>query len=155
MTQETGKPDRWPRRVAVPVLLVLGLFAIYLANTTVLDEGDAVPTVNLPVALLATGQLSFDPDHFPELFKWKSHPPFIEKDDFFFTSWNDRFGDRTAHHERLVEGDIVGFVGNDFKVRTADDRAEDLVVTVAEPPHQVSGRWTMAVMGVTYTRTAP
>jgi hypothetical protein len=100
MTGETGKPHGWPRRVAVPVLLVLGLFAIYLANTTVLDEGDAVPSVNLPVALLATGQLSFDPDHFPELFKWKSHPPFIEKDDFFFTNWNDRFGDRTAREWR-------------------------------------------------------
>ena len=66
-----------------------------------------------------------------------------------------RFGDQTAHHQRVVEGNIVGFVGNDFKVRTADDRAEELVVTVAQPPHEVSGRWTMAVMGVTYTRTAP
>jgi hypothetical protein len=82
------------------VLLVLGLFAVYLANDTVLDEGDAVPSVNLPVALLSTGGLSFDPDHFPELFKWKSHPPFVEKDDFFFTNWNDRFGDHSAREWR-------------------------------------------------------
>ncbi|HEX3597785.1 MAG TPA: hypothetical protein VHU80_21905, partial [Polyangiaceae bacterium] len=84
----------------VALLLFFGLFAVYLANDTVLDEGDAVPSVNLPVALFSSGRLSFDPDEFPELFKWKSHPPFIGKDDFFFTSWDDQFGDRTAREWR-------------------------------------------------------
>jgi hypothetical protein len=87
-------------RAFVALLLFFGLFGVYLANTTVLDEGDAVPSINLPVALLSTGRLSFDPDNFPELFKWKTHPPFIEKDDFFFTSWDDEFGDRTAREWR-------------------------------------------------------
>jgi hypothetical protein len=80
----------------VALLLFVGLFAVYLANDTVLDEGDAVPSMNLPVALLSGGRLSFDPEAFPELFKWKSHPPFYEKDDFFFTRWTDRFGDHIA-----------------------------------------------------------
>jgi hypothetical protein len=96
MTSDDEKPTRRPGRVTVAVLLVLGLFVVYLANDTVLDEGDAVPSVNLPVALLSAGRLSFDPEHFPELFKWKSHAPFPERDDFFFTNWKDRFGDRTA-----------------------------------------------------------
>lgn len=84
------------RHGRVALVLFLCLFAIYQLNWTVLDEGDAVPTANLPVALLETRGFSFDPDHFPEMFKWRSHPPFMEKDDFFFTSWKDRFGDRTA-----------------------------------------------------------
>jgi hypothetical protein len=87
-------------RALVALLLFVGLLGVYLSNTTVLDEGDAVPSINLPVALLSTGRLSFDPDHFPELFKWKSHPPFVEKDDFFFTSWDDVFGDHTAREWR-------------------------------------------------------
>lgn len=87
-------------RALVGLLMFVGLFVVYLANTTVLDEGDAVPSINLPVALLSTGRLSFDPDHFPELFKWKTHPPFVEKDDFFFTSWDDVFGDHTARQWR-------------------------------------------------------
>jgi len=92
-----SSPAASPRsRRGVALLLFLGLFVVYLANDTVLDEGDAVPSVNLPVALLSAGRLSFEPDSFPELFKWKSHSPFIEKDDFFFTNWKDRFGDFTA-----------------------------------------------------------
>jgi hypothetical protein len=78
---------------------------VYLANGTVLDEGDAVPSMNLPTALLSHGRLSFDSEHFPELFKWKSHPPFWEKDDFFFTRWSERFGDHRADEWR-AEGKL-------------------------------------------------
>jgi hypothetical protein len=94
----TAAPATHPgrRRAVVALLLFAGLFAVYLANWTVLDEGDAVPSMNLPVALLAHGRLSFDPEHFPELFKWKAHPPFYEKDDFFFTRWSEKFGDQLA-----------------------------------------------------------
>lgn len=100
MTSEAAGPGLLRSRAFVALLLFVGLFGVYLANTTVLDEGDAVPSINLPVALLSTGRLSFDPDHFPELFKWKSYPPFVEKDDFFFTSWDDVFGDHTAREWR-------------------------------------------------------
>lgn len=66
-----------------------------------------------------------------------------------------RFNDARPRHRRLVEGDIVAFVGNDMKVRTNDDRAEELVISVTEPPHDVGGAWTMTVQGATYHRTAP
>jgi hypothetical protein len=95
MSDEASKPAG-PSRAVVALLIFVGLFFAYLSNGTVLDEGDAVPNVNLPVALLSSGRLSFDPEHFPELFKWKSHPPFYEKTDFFFTSWDDKFGKQTA-----------------------------------------------------------
>jgi hypothetical protein len=120
MTSGSEKPDKWPRRRTVAVLLVLGLFAIYLANDTVLDEGDAVPSVNLPVALLSTGRLSFDPEHFPELFKWSSHPPFVEKDDFFFTNWKDRFGDYSAREWK--EGGQLEFNGPRYYIVPAPRR---------------------------------
>jgi hypothetical protein len=94
-----------PRRAVVALVVFLGLFATYLANDTVLDEGDAVPSMNLPVALLAHGRLSFDPEGFPELFKWKSYPPFWEKDDFFFTRWSERYGDHDVAEWR-EEGKI-------------------------------------------------
>ena len=85
---------KW-RRV-VSAVLFAALFVIYHANTSVLDEGDAVPTANLPIALLTTGRLSFDPEHFPELFKWKSHRPLWERDDYFIMHWKVPLFDRTA-----------------------------------------------------------
>lgn len=63
-----------------------------------------------------------------------------------------RFIDARTHHQRLVEGDIVAFVGNDMKVRTHDDRAEELVLLVTDPPHEAGGSWTMTVQGTTYHR---
>jgi len=78
----------------------VGLFVLYHANTTVLDEGDAVPTINLPLALLQTGRLSFDPDVHPELFKWKSKAPFVELDDFFLVDWRQPFGGKPASEWR-------------------------------------------------------
>jgi hypothetical protein len=89
------RKERRLRRLTA-ALLFFGLFLVYHANTSVLDEGDAVPTANVPVALLTTGRLSFDPVHFPELFKWKSHPPLWERDDYFFMSWKERLFDKTA-----------------------------------------------------------
>ena len=77
-------------------LLFLSLFVLYHLNLSNLDEGDAVPSVNLPVALLATGRLSFDPERFPEMFKWRSLPPLVEREDFFFLDWNTVFAERTA-----------------------------------------------------------
>jgi hypothetical protein len=82
--------------------LFISLFVLYHLNVTNLDEGDATPSANLPIALLSTGKLSFDPDVFPELFKWRSLPPFRPQDDFFFLDWNAFFGDRTAREWRTA-----------------------------------------------------
>jgi hypothetical protein len=83
------------RNGVVALLLFLGLVVAYHANRTVLDEGDAVPSINLPLAVLETGRLSFDPEHFPEMFKWKSHAPIIERDDFYFIGWNETWLGKT------------------------------------------------------------
>jgi hypothetical protein len=77
-------------------LLFFSLFAVYHLNWTCLDEGDSVSSANLPVALLVQGHLSFDPELFPEMFKWKSHPPFVERREFSFTSWLEEFGGKPA-----------------------------------------------------------
>lgn len=65
-----------------------------------------------------------------------------------------RSTDRTPHHQRLIEGDIVAFEGNDMKVRTSDS-GEVLLVHVSSPPSDDHGAWTMTVEGVTYHRSAP
>jgi hypothetical protein len=87
--------------VAVALLLLTVLSVLYQANGTTLSEGDAVPTENVPLALLETGKLSFDDESFPEMFKWRTHPPFEDRDDFFLMSWKDRFGDRAASDWRF------------------------------------------------------
>lgn len=90
----SGDP-RW--RVFLSALcLFTALVLAYHANRTVLDEGDAVPSINLPIALLAHGTLSFSPEGFPEMYKWKSHPPFRPADDFYFVSWRQLFGGKTT-----------------------------------------------------------
>lgn len=80
----------------VATVLFLFLVAVYHANGSVLDEGDAVPTINLSLAILETGKLSYDPEHFPEMFKWKSRAPFEERDDFYFVGWDDHYLERDA-----------------------------------------------------------
>lgn len=89
-----------PRNGFIAAALFALLFVVYHANWSVMDEGDAVPSATLPYALLSTGGLSFDPDHFPELFKWKSIRPFPVLDDFFFVSYDDYFIDRTTREWR-------------------------------------------------------
>ncbi|HEX7670188.1 MAG TPA: hypothetical protein VF395_11415, partial [Polyangiaceae bacterium] len=95
-----GGPQRKPSPEKTAFALFAALFVLYHLNVSNLDEGDAVPSANLPVALLATGKLSFDPDHFPEMFKWRSFAPFIEQDDFFFLDWDAVFGERKARDWR-------------------------------------------------------
>lgn len=88
-------PKELSNRVVAGLLFLFLLFA-YHANGTVLDEGDSVPTVNLALSILETGKLSFDPEHFPEMFKWKSQPPFEVRDDFYFVGWDDHYLERNA-----------------------------------------------------------
>lgn len=82
------------------LLLVLGLIVVYHANLTVLDEGDAVPNINQPLTLLETGGLSFDAEHFPEMFKWRGRPPLAPIDDTYFVSWDERLGAKTPRQWR-------------------------------------------------------
>lgn len=65
-----------------------------------------------------------------------------------------RSADQTPHHQRILEGDIIAFEGNDMKVRTGDS-GEVRVVHVAQPPAKESGTWKMTVEGATYYRSAP
>ncbi|MBX3189687.1 MAG: hypothetical protein KF819_21865 [Labilithrix sp.] len=65
-----------------------------------------------------------------------------------------RSTDQTPRHQRLIEGDIVGFEGNDMKVRTSAS-GEVLLVHVSSPPSDDDGAWKMTVEGATYYRSAP
>jgi len=85
-----------PNNRFLACVLFLFLVFVYQANESVLDEGDCVPTINLSLAILQAGRLSFDPDHFPEMFKWKSKEPFEVRDDFYFVGWDDHYLERNA-----------------------------------------------------------
>jgi hypothetical protein len=90
-------PAKKPLTTArLAVWLFVSLVALYLSNCSLLDEGDATPNVNLPIALLTRGALSFGPEQFPEMFKWKSQAPLWESDDFYVRRWHDVVGDRTT-----------------------------------------------------------
>lgn len=75
--------------------LFLGLVLIYQANASVVDEGDAVPSVELPYVLFETGKLSFDPERFPKMFKWRAEPPLEIGEGSSVPSWNSRFDNKT------------------------------------------------------------
>jgi hypothetical protein len=94
-----------PNNRFLACVLFLFLVFVYQANGSVLDEGDCVPTINLSLAILETGRLSFDPDHFPEMFKWKSKEPFEIRDDFYFVGWDDHYLERNAR-EWASDGNI-------------------------------------------------
>jgi hypothetical protein len=87
------------RSFATPRLLglalFLGLVLVYHANASVADEGDAVPSAKLAHALLETGKPSFDPERFPEMFKWRADPPLELVDGSSVPSWNKRFQGKT------------------------------------------------------------
>lgn len=80
----------------VAALVVMALLVMFHVNGSLMEEGDAVPNVNLPLALLHRGTLSFSPDDFPEMFSWKSKSPLYETDDFFVRTWRWPIGTKTA-----------------------------------------------------------
>jgi hypothetical protein len=130
-----GAIDRWPvRRVALALFGALML--LFHANTTVLEEGDAVPSVIMPLALLDYGTPSFDPDRWPEMFKWKAEPPFVPTDDFFFRHWTVRFGEQTAAAWRR-DGKL-SFVGPRYYVVEAPARPGRYVSTFGLIPGLVA-----------------
>src|SRR5690349_6973199 len=78
------------------VLLFLTLVAVYNADRTVVEEGDAMPTANLPLTLVRHGKFSFDPEEFPMLFSWQSSAPLFESPEFYVRYWDTVIGEKTA-----------------------------------------------------------
>lgn len=81
---------------AIAAILFFALVAVFNSNLTLMEEGDAVPNVNLPLTLLDRRTLSFSPDDFPDMFSWKSKSPLYETDDFFVRTWQWPIGNKTA-----------------------------------------------------------
>ena len=85
-------------RASTPVLLGLALFLslvlIYHGNSSVVDEGDAVSSVELPYALLDTGKLTIDPDRAPKMFKWRAEPP-LQLYGGTVPSWKNKYDNKT------------------------------------------------------------
>jgi hypothetical protein len=90
--------DAWllRRRGVAAVALWCSLVAIYQIDDSVVEEGDAIANVELPIALLRTGKLHFTPRLSPIVFLWKSKPPLRERDDYYVRSWHERHEGRAA-----------------------------------------------------------
>jgi len=71
-------------------VLWLSLVAVYQLDDSVVEEGDAVANVELPLSLLRTGSLHFSPRTSPIMFFWKSSPPLPVRDDFYVRHWFER-----------------------------------------------------------------
>jgi hypothetical protein len=84
----------------VAFALWLALVVLYQTNGSVVEEGDATPSLNLPIAILKHRSLSFTPDDFPEMFHWRSLRPLPRTDDFYVRRWPDFIGRRTAQEWR-------------------------------------------------------
>ena len=78
------------------LLVFVALVAVYNADRTVIEEGDVMPTVNLPLTLVRHGRFSFDGDEFPMLFSWQSSPPLFESPEFYVRYWDTVIGEKTA-----------------------------------------------------------
>jgi hypothetical protein len=87
------------------VLLFIGLFVAYNADLSVIEEGDAIASMNLPLTLIRHGEYSFDPEEFPMLFSWQSSEPLWESPEFYVRYWDTEFGDKTAAEWR-TEGKL-------------------------------------------------
>jgi hypothetical protein len=88
--QSTRSFPRW-----LCLLLFLGLVLVYHANASVVDEGDAVPSVELPYALLETGKLAISPERSPKMFKWRAEPPLELPGGTDVRSWDSKYDDKT------------------------------------------------------------
>jgi hypothetical protein len=99
LTDESSEPPSSglsERRGFWAALIFFGLFAVYHANFSVLQEGDPASNAKLPVALLADHSFAFSTDRFPEMFKWRGRAPFVEIEDVTITNWLEMYDDRTA-----------------------------------------------------------
>ena len=84
----------------IALILFVSLIAVYHANRTLVEEGDSIANIDLPMTLLKRGTLSFHPDSHPELFKWKSTPPLIVTEEFFVRRWFHIVGDKSLEQWR-------------------------------------------------------
>jgi hypothetical protein len=90
--------DSWllRRRGLAAVALWFALVAIYQLDDSIVEEGDAVANVELPIALLRTGKLHFTPRLTPIVFLWESKAPLRERSDYYVRSWHERHEGRAA-----------------------------------------------------------
>ena len=87
------------------LMLFLGLVSVYHANGSVVDEGDAVPSVEFPYALLETGKPVFEPLRAPKMFKWRGEAPLQLPGGSDVPSWKSKYDDKTFEQWRR-EGHI-------------------------------------------------
>jgi hypothetical protein len=92
--------DAWlsRRRAFVALALWLSLMVVYQLDDSLIEEGDAVANVEVPVTLLRTGKLHFMPRLSPIVFLWKSKPPLEEREDYYVRNWHE-----------LHEGEPAGY----------------------------------------------
>lgn len=84
------------RPLLVAALLWLALVVVYHLDDSLVEEGDAVANIELPIALLETGTLNFSPRQSPILFFWKSSPPLEVRDDYYVRSWHEMHAGKPA-----------------------------------------------------------
>jgi hypothetical protein len=95
-----SRVDAWlsRRRTYVAFVLWFSLMICYQLDDSVIEEGDAVANVEVPVTLLRTGTLHFTPRLSPLVFLWKSKPPLEQRDDYYVRNWHE-----------LHEGEPAGY----------------------------------------------
>ena len=100
-TAERARPlqlDAWLLRRArwVGAALWLCLVGIYQLDDSVVEEGDAIANIELPITLLRTGTLHFTPRLTPIVFHWRSLPPLPQREDYYVRSWHERHEGKAA-----------------------------------------------------------
>lgn len=90
-------------------LLFAGLMCLYIGNDAIVEEGDAVANIGVPVALLKHGGLSFDPISHPEMFDWHAQAPMTAGDNVYVRNWfwifDNDFAFRWRDQGKLLVGD--------------------------------------------------
>ncbi|HEX7477099.1 MAG TPA: hypothetical protein VF331_04795 [Polyangiales bacterium] len=84
------------RTLFVAAALWLGLMVIYQLDDMVVEEGDAIPNVEVATTLLQTGALHFTPRSAPVVFFWQSEAPLEARDDFYVRTWHERHQGKAA-----------------------------------------------------------
>ena len=72
------------------------LLGIYQLDDSIVEEGDAIANIELPITLLRTGKLAFSPRLTPIVFRWRSERPLLQRADFYVRSWHERHEGRAA-----------------------------------------------------------
>lgn len=80
----------------VGAALWLCLLGVYQLDDSLVEEGDAIANVELPITLLRTGTLHFTPRLTPIVFRWRSYSPLPEREDYYVRSWHERHEGKAA-----------------------------------------------------------